>query len=314
MKIIRYDLSENKKIDELDVERTAVAIGKFDGVHKGHRSIIEDLISKKSLGLTTVVVSFEPYPAEYFGTGDFKYLSLFEEKAAMLKEFGIDILILLKFDGFAADVAPEKFIKDFFVDKLRMAYIAAGKDLSFGSKGAGNVSLLEKYSGAFDYSIKVIPKLCDGDAEISSSLIRKLIEDGDVRRANGYLGYSYSFTGEVIRGRHLGSSIGFPTINVKPDDKKVIPKYGVYYSSVIVDGVKYAGLTNVGVKPTVGSDGVLLETYIYDFDRDIYGKTVKVSLHEFKRPEKKFESVDELKKALLNDINEGKNNQKAIHI
>ncbi len=314
MKIIRYDLSENKKIDELDVERTAVAIGKFDGVHKGHRSIIEDLISKKSLGLTTVVVSFEPYPAEYFGTGDFKYLSLFEEKAAMLNECGIDILILLKFDGFAADVAPEKFIKDFFVDKLRMAYIAAGKDLSFGSKGAGNVSLLEKYSGAFDYSIKVIPKLCDGDAEISSSLIRKLIEDGDVKRANGYLGYPYSFTGEVIRGRHLGSSIGFPTINVKPDDKKVIPKFGVYYSSVIVDGVKYAGLTNVGVKPTVGSDGVLLETYIYDFDRDIYGKTVKVSLHEFKRPEKKFESVDELKKALLNDINEGKNNQKAIHI
>ena len=98
MKIIRYDLSENKKIDELDSKRTAVAIGKFDGVHKGHRSIIEDLISKKSQGLTTVVVSFEPYPAEFFGTGDFKYLSLFDEKAAMLKECGIDILILLKFD------------------------------------------------------------------------------------------------------------------------------------------------------------------------------------------------------------------------
>ncbi len=314
MKIIRYDLSENKKIDELDVERTAVAIGKFDGVHSGHRSIIEDLISKKSLGLTTVVVSFEPYPAEYFGIGDFKYLSLFEEKAAMLKEFGIDILILLKFDGFSANVTPEKFIEDFFVDKLHMAYIAAGKDLSFGSKGAGNVSLLEKYSGAFDYSINVIPKLCDGDAEISSSLIRKMIEDGDVKRAGEYLGYPYSFTGEVIRGRHLGSSIGFPTINVKPDDKKVIPKFGVYYSSVIVDGIKYSGLTNVGVKPTVGSDGVLLETYIYDFDRDIYGKTVKVSLHEFKRPEKKFESVEELKKALSEDIKEGKNNQKAIHI
>ncbi len=314
MKIIRYDLSENNNIDELNGKRTAVAIGKFDGVHLGHEEIIGDLISKKTEGLSAVIVTFEPYHAEYFGTGDFKYLSLFDEKADILEKAGIDFLILLKFNEYASSVAPEDFIKNFFIEKLNMAYIAAGPDLSFGKKGLGNIAMLESHRAAGDYDIRVIPKLCDDGTEISSSLIRKLIEDGDVNKAGKYLGYSYSFSGEVIKGRHLGSSIGFPTINLKPDDKKVIPKYGVYYSTVLVDGKEYLGLTNVGVKPTVGSDSVLLETYIYDFDRDIYGQTVTVSLREFKRPEKKFESVEELKKALANDIEEGKNNQKAIHI
>ena len=315
MKIIDYDFSKNNNdTDFTGGEKTAVAIGKFDGVHKGHRKILDKILSKKKDGLLSVIITFDPSPAEFLGFGDKKVLLGRDEKTEILEKAGVDILIRIRFNEAAADTEPEIFVKDFLVSTLNMKYIAAGDDLSFGKKGLGNFDTLLTFAGEAGYEAEVVEKVKDGDVTISSSVIRTLIEDGNVKKAGEYLGSPYSYKGTVAHGRHLGHTIGVPTINVIPDEKKVFPKYGVYYSAVTIGEKEYFGITNAGVKPTVGSDRPLLETYIYDFDEDIYGANVTVSLLDFEREEKHFESIDELKDALAEDIRKGKNYQKTMQI
>ena len=315
MKIIDYDFSKNNNpVELLKGKKTAVAIGKFDGVHRGHRIILDKILSKKKEGLLSVVVTFDPSPAEFLGFGDRKVLTLSDEKTEILEDAGIDILLRIMFNEAAADTDPEVFIKDFLIDTLHAGYIAAGNDLSFGKKGLGNIDTLLSFSDDGGYNAEIVDKVKDKDVTISSSVIRTLIEAGNVKKATEYLGGPYSYKGTVAHGKHLGHTIGIPTINLIPDEKKVFPKYGVYYSLVNVAGKNYFGLTNAGVKPTVGSDKPLLETYIYDFDKDIYGEEVTVSLLEFVREEKHFDSIEELKNALMQDISKGKNHQNTMLI
>lgn len=301
-----------KIIDSLDnlhiEERTAVAIGKFDGVHLGHRALIQELMgAKKEKGLATVVFTFSPSPAEFFGFSDNKQIMTMEEKRYLLEGLGIDYLIEFPFNKDTAGIEPDVFVTDILVGKIRSAFIVAGDDLSFGKKGLGNIKTLEQYKDTYGYEVKEIGKICLGGQVISSTEIRRLISINDIDRAGKMLGVPYFIRGKIISGNRIGRTIGFPTINVSIDEKKVLPRFGVYFSQVEIEGSTYYGISNIGVKPTIaGNNAVAIETYIYNFNQDVYGKDAVVSLVHFRRKEQKFDGIDALKNQLDSDIEAGK--------
>lgn len=301
-----------KIIDNLDnlhiQEKTAVAIGKFDGVHLGHRALIDELImAKEKQGLATVVFTFSPSPAEFFGLSDNKQIMTGEEKRYILSKLGIDYLIEFPFNKETAATEPDVFVSDILVGKLSSAFIVAGDDLSFGKKGLGNIKTLQDNKSKYGFEVKEIGKICLDGVVISSTEIRRLISINDIDRASQMLGSAYFIKGPIISGNRIGRTIGFPTINVAIDEKKVLPRFGVYFSEVEIDGEKHFGISNIGVKPTIeGENAVSIETYIYDFDKDVYGKDAIVSLVAFRRKEQKFDGIDALKNQLDSDISAGR--------
>lgn len=300
-----------KIITELDKiridEDSVIAIGKFDGVHKGHRALIDQVLSLgKQYNLKTVIFTFVPSPADFFGLTDGYSIMSEQEKIFVLEDMGIDYLVEFPFNTETAGMEPVVFIEDMLCKQLKAKYIVSGSDVSFGKGGKGNYELLQELSDKNGYKTIKIDKIKINGDEISSTLIRKLITKSNIENANTMLGQPFMAKGQVITGNKIGRTIGFPTINVMPDSKKVLPKNGVYYSQVLVDGVLYNSISNIGVKPTIADDNdVLIETYIYDFNADIYGKDVIVYLLEFKRPEQKFSGLAQLTEVLNRDILDG---------
>lgn len=286
---------------------TAVAIGKFDGLHKGHRKLLQEILDKKREGLKACVFTFDPSPAVFFGLADGKELMTKEEKRKALQDMGVDVLVEYPMNAENAAVTPLDFVKELLVDALHVKFIAAGRDVSFGAKGAGNAQLLENCAKAMDYELKLIDKVTYGNFEISSSLVRKQVEAGNMGDVKELLGTPYTVTGKVVHGKALGRKLGMPTMNLLPPAEKLLPPMGVYYSQVRYEGEIYPGISNVGYKPTVSQEQVLgIETYLYDFDKEIYGEDISVSLLEFKRPEMRFTSVEDLKAQMKQDISDGK--------
>ena len=190
---------------------------------------------------------------------------------------------------------------------MNAAYIAAGEDLSFGYKGMGNKELLLKYAGTYGYEIEIIQKVFYENREISSTFVREEVEKGDMAMVRNLLGRYYSFEGKVKEGNRLGRKLGMPTLNLYPLSEKLLPPKGVYYSRVFYENASYPGITNIGKKPTVNEDNVVsVETYLYDFDKDMYGKEIVTELLQFKRPEQKFEDVAQLKQQMEKDIAQGR--------
>lgn len=300
-----------KIITELDKigidEDSVIAIGKFDGVHKGHRALIDQVLSLgKQYNLKTVIFTFVPSPADFFGLTDGYSIMSEQEKIFVLEDMGIDYLVEFPFNTETAGMEPVVFIEDMLCKQLKAKYIVSGSDVSFGKGGKGNYELLQELSDKNGYKTIKIDKIKINGDEISSTLIRKLITKSNIENANTMLGQPFMAKGQVITGNKIGRTIGFPTINVMPDSKKVLPKNGVYYSQVLVDGVLYNSISNIGVKPTIADDNdVLIETYIYDFNADIYGKDVIVYLLEFKRAEQKFSGLAQLTEVLNRDILDG---------
>lgn len=288
-------------------EETAVAIGKFDGVHLGHRALITELLnSKKEHGYATVIFTFSPSPAEYFGLSDGKQIMTASEKRAVLEEIGIDYLVEFPFNKDTADILPNQFVEDMLHNRLHARFIVAGDDLSFGRKGAGHIDTLCKLGIKYGYTVKEISKIKLDDVEISSSEIRRLISINNLSRAELMIGEPYSIRGKIISGNRIGRTIGFPTINVAIDAKKVLPKFGVYYSKIAIDGEVYFGISNIGVKPTIASDNaVSIETFIFEFDKDVYGREASIYLMGYRRGEQKFDGIDALKAQLDLDIAAG---------
>jgi len=283
---------------------TAIAIGKFDGVHIGHRVLVEDIVTTaQKRGLASVVFTFSPSPESLFAGRKLPELTTMEEKRDILSSLGVDILIEFPMNYDTAATEPELFVSRYLVNQMRAKYIAAGSDLSFGKKGLGNATLLEDMSAEYHYECDIIDKILYQGQDISSTLIRSHVEQGDMEVVEKLLGRPYSITGEVAHGRKLGRTIGMPTANVYiPEDKIVGPK-GVYYSRTHVDERTYASTSNIGIKPTVIDAGDLCcETYLYDYEGDLYGKHITVELLKFTRPEMKFGSVDELKAQMERDI------------
>ena len=288
-------------------EPTAVAIGKFDGIHMGHKKLLEYILSKKERGLKSAIFTFDMSAASFFQGEDIKDITTISEKRIIFDELGIDYLIEYPLDDKTAHILPEDFISDILVGMLNMKYVAAGDDLSYGYKGKGDSALLSDMAKKHDYEVEIIDKVRYEDREISSSFVREVIEKGDMEMAAKLLGHPYSFTGSVKPGFKLGRKLGFPTMNLYPDKDKILPPKGVYYSEVSFEGAHYPGITNIGVRPTVSEgESVSVETYLYDFDRDMYGENIETGLLAFKRPEMKFGSKEELKKMIDADIDDGR--------
>ena len=188
-----------------------------------------------------------------------------------------------------------------------MSYLAAGYDLSFGHKGAGNAELLKELEPKLDFELSIIEKVCVNGREISSTFVREEVEIGAMNHVTELLGEPYMIIGEVVHGAKLGRKIGMPTINILPEKEKMLPPNGVYYSRTQIGDREYKSITNIGKKPTVSNEEQIgVETYLYEFDQDVYGKNAIVKLIEFKRPERKFADVEELKTQMMKDVNEGR--------
>lgn len=286
---------------------TAVSIGKFDGVHLGHRRLLEELIDQKEKGLLATVFTFDPYPEVFFGYGSKQMLTTLEEKEQIFEKMGIDILVEFPFNAVSAATPSREFVTRFLCSHMRARFIAAGPDLSFGDHGSGNFSLLEELAPEYGFTAKKIEKVIMDENIISSTLIRRLISTGEVTTAARYLGEPYMVRGRIVHGKALGRRIGIPTLNQVPPEDKLLPPFGVYYSDVLIGEKKYCGMTNIGIKPTVSEEKrVTVETYLYDFRDDIYGETATVQLLTHRRPEMKFGSLEELKKTMEQDIQAGR--------
>ena len=281
---------------------TALAIGKFDGVHLGHKKLLKVITGAREDGLLSCVFTFEPSPERLF-KNETKQLSTREERRRELEALGVELLVEYPLDAQSASVDPAVFIEEYLCGRLKAALIAAGPDISYGAGGKGDMALLNSMKRTLGYETVFVDKLVIGGTAVSSSRIRDGVSGGRMEEAALLLGHPYTIRGTVVKGAALGRSIGFPTINLMPEEDKLLPPNGVYRSIVCIRGKSYKGLTNIGTKPTVsGSDTVSAETFIFDFDEDVYGEEALIGLTAFRRPEKRFGSVEELKAQLARDI------------
>ena len=224
----------------------------------------------------------------------------------MLDNSGLDYLIECPFDERLMQTDARSFI-EFLLTNLNMKYIISGSDFTFGHKGAGDTKLLTELSKELGFEYKVIEKIKKDNRDISSTYIREELKAGHIDSVNNMLGYDYFVWGEVVHGAHLGHTIGIPTINIMPEKTKLVPKFGVYVTTIDFDGRIYHGVTNVGTKPSVSDENIVgIETHILDYNGDLYGKFVKVTFQSFLRPEMKFNSIDELKNQMNADKSKAK--------
>ena len=291
-------------------EATAAAIGKFDGFHRGHQKLLGQLRQQQEQGLKSVVFTFVPSPAAFFSRSPVKELSTIAEKRRIFEKAGVDYLIEYPFHQEIADMEPEVFVKEVLAGRLRAKCVVAGEDVSFGKKGAGNYHLLQELAPNCGYQVILIEKVSYQDKEVSSTYVREEVRKGNMELAAQLLGTPYHVGGEIIHGRQLGRTIGMPTVNLLPPSEKLLPPKGVYYSYVVLHGReenKLPSITNIGTKPTVDDRCMMgVETYIYNFDQDVYGEELEVYLLKFKRPEMCFDGFDVLKRQMAKDLAEGK--------
>ena len=283
--------------------KSAVAIGKFDGVHLGHKKLLKYILEQKKDGLKSVVFTFDPSPEEFFTGHTVRQLFTKDEKRREFKKLGIDILIEFPLTEKTAATEPEDFVRRILVGQINADYIAAGTDVTFGAGGRGDQYLLKSLSGELFYELALIDKVRLDGAEVSSTRVRNEVADGNMAMAERLLGSYYSVSGIVEHGRHIGHTIGVPTVNILPPEDKLLPPFGVYSSKVHLGGKVYDGMTNIGRKPTISEkEKVGVETYIYDFDGDAYGEFIEVELLRFVRPEMKFDNLDMLKAQIDSDL------------
>ena len=293
-----------KGIDKFHEEsETAVTIGKFDGIHRGHEYLISCIHNKAQDGLKSVMVTFDQSPRVILGkeAKDDRNLVTPAERMMLLSKQGLDYLLELPFTQEIITMDAVDFIT-MLVERLHMRYLVVGDDFHFGHHGSGDVLLLERLSDSLGFELQVVQKLKDKTRDISSSYVREEIRLGHIDVANGLLGHPYFVWGEILHGNHIGTSMGIPTINIVPPSDKLLPPFGVYVTTVEVEGRIYHGITDVGTKPTVTDNNeVVVETHILDFSSNIYGEHAMVRFYEYVRPEMKFDSLDALKKQIESD-------------
>lgn len=289
-----FKLNNHNASDKMPV-RSAVAIGKFDGIHIGHQALLQCIINKKKENMCAVVFTFSPSPEEFFKGQMFPVIDTLEEKRDNFEKMGVDILIEYPLTKASASISPYSFMEDILHKGLNAGYVVSGRDLSFGDKGAGNVDMLKAFAKENDFYYEVIDKVCIDGCEVSSTYVRESIVKGDMESVNRMLGRRYRIGGEIVHGKALGRTIQMPTINIIPAKEKLLPPSGVYATVTVIDGVEYAGVTNIGIKPTVTDEKkVGVETHLFDFDEDVYGKYAITQLISFIRPEIRFANLDDM--------------------
>jgi riboflavin kinase/FMN adenylyltransferase len=286
---------------------TVVTLGTFDGVHKGHRSLLEKLInSGKALGCETAVLTFFPHPRMVLQPdADVKMLNTMAEKAALLEDLGIDNLIIHPFSHEFSRLTAQEFVKDILVTKLNARKIIIGHDHRFGRNRTATTDDLVRMGIELGFEVEQISALEVDAISVSSTKIRNALLNGELDTANTYLGYPYFITGIVTTGKQLGRTIGYPTANIAIEESyKLIPVKGVYAVSSAINGNTVFGMMNIGTRPTVDGTNQTIEVNFFDFDADLYDTELKVSLHKHLRNEQKFEGLDALKAQLAKDKEE----------
>lgn len=288
-------------------EPTVLSLGKFDGLHRGHELLMDYVFQKKKEGLKAAIFTFDIPPKKNVEHIQAQVLTTNEEKCRLFEKIGIDYLIECPFTQEVMCMEPEAFI-EMMVRQLKVKCMVVGKDFHFGHNRRGDYRMLQKYADEFDYEVEVVDKMQEDGRDISSTFVREQIMAGNMEKANALLGYGYFVEGTVLHGRKMGKAVlGIPTINLIPPKEKLLPPFGVYLSITEWNGKSYPGITNIGCKPTIeGENPTGVETHIFDFQEEIYGKEVKVSFISKIREEKKFASLDALKEQMARDVAFGK--------
>lgn len=292
---------------DIKIKNSAVTLGKFDGLHLGHQLLLDKVISYKEQGLTAVMFTFHLHPGNLFSNREFELIYTEEEKVTKLSRTKMDVLVSYPFTEETKNIEPEDFIKEILVKKLGAKVIVVGDDFRFGHNRRGDAKLLKALSQTYGYEVVDCERRKWKDRIISSSEIRQELGQGNMEAVNAMLGQPYFIKGEVLHGRKIGRTLGMPTTNILPLSGKLLPPNGVYASKTLINGIYHPGVTNIGYKPTVGAEerrGV--ETYLFDFDQDLYGKVIEVELYHHQRPELKLNSLEELKEMMQKDIENAK--------
>ena len=284
---------------------SVVTIGNFDGVHVGHEKIILRLVeSAKALGLPSVLISFSPTPQCFFGREQ-ATLSNFKEKHQLLDRLGVDKHLLIYFNQTFSELKAKDFIQQVLLDKLNMKHCLIGDDFRFGKKRQGDLGLLQSLSKTKGFSVENTQSVLCNDCRASSSEIRTLLAHGDLAAVTQMLGREFSISGKIIHGQQKGRTIGFPTINI-PIKRKISPVLGVFATTVEIQGSVFQGVCNIGNRPTINGKEILLEVFLFDFDRDVYGFEAKVVFKHKIRDEEKFDSFKALKQQIELDTQQAK--------
>ncbi|SHG94687.1 riboflavin kinase / FMN adenylyltransferase [Anaerosphaera aminiphila DSM 21120] len=276
-------------------ENTFIALGNFDGVHTAHKILLKKLVEEAKLnGYKSSILIFKSHTKNLIFKQEQRLLTSNEQKYKLLKEIGIDIIYELEFNKIVMTMDPDDFIKKLLLKHLKVKGIVVGFDYRFGHKASGNTELLKQRSLEENFKLFIINPVEKNGKIISSTSIRELIKNGQIKLANEFLGYNFTMNGVVINGKNLGSKMGFPTANIKTDVNYEIPKFGVYDTNIEINGKSYRAATNIGKNPTIENSGLRIEAFILDFNEDIYGKSVQLSLLDFIREEENFDNIDDL--------------------
>ncbi|WP_447635715.1 bifunctional riboflavin kinase/FAD synthetase [Flavobacterium microcysteis] len=283
---------------------TVATLGTFDGVHIGHKKIIERLTQEaEKSNIESLVLTFFPHPRMVLqGNSEIQLLNTIQEKAELLESIGLQNLIIHPFDQSFSQLSAEEFVKTILVDRFNIKKIIIGHDHRFGKNRSADINDLISYGKIYDFEVEQISAEEIDEVSISSTKIRKALLSGDIQLANEYLGYNYFITGTVVKGRQLGRTIGFPTANLKiEEDYKLIPLNGVYIVKTYWNGKEVFGMMNIGTNPTVDGKERTIETNFLDFEEDLYDKEMRIYFLQRIRSEEKFDSIDTLKAEIGND-------------
>ncbi|MBQ8171710.1 MAG: riboflavin biosynthesis protein RibF [Oscillospiraceae bacterium] len=282
-------------------EKTAVALGYFDGLHLGHVGVITAALMQKDMKPAVFTFNCDTTLPKFRNPED---IISFENKCELMQKIGVEYLFAPDFAEVCAHTA-EQFVSEILVKRLNAGFACCGKSFRFGMGGCGDPQMLEELGAQHGIKVQIVDDVCHEGVPISSTYIRELIRNGKIEEANKLLGYDLWYRLPVIEGNKIGRTLEFPTINQVIPKTNIIPKYGVYKSFVSLDGRNYRGITNIGVKPTVKNrgdgSGAVMETHIIGFDGDLYGQNISVSLTGFIRPEREFSSLEELKEQIAED-------------
>lgn len=294
--------------DEIQMEYdTAVTLGKFDGIHIGHQLLIREVLDSTKQGLRPAVFTFSS--ADRVRTDHIEgNLLTEEEKKEYLQYLGIQVMISYPFDEETRCMPPETFVKEILCNRLRAKKVVVGSDFAFGYQRKGNVELLDKLSSVYGYELVVLDKVMLNGQVVSSTAIRQELLDGHIEKVNSMLGRRYSIEGTVVYGNQIGRKVlSMPTANIYPPIEKLLPPNGVYVTTIETKYGQFEGITNLGYKPTIGGEtSVGLESYLFDFDSDLYGQVIKVNFYTYERGEVKFNGLEELKEQMFLDRDFGK--------
>ncbi|HZG00253.1 MAG TPA: bifunctional riboflavin kinase/FAD synthetase [Chitinophagales bacterium] len=279
-----------------------VTLGTFDGVHTGHRILVNTITEEaKRVGGESVLLTFDKHPRSVIRPGEAepKLLTTLDEKVSLLENLGVDHLVIIPFTKAFSQLSAREYVSDFLVALFQPSVIVIGYNHRFGHHRDGNIELLQKLALEYQFEVKEINKQLVNDIAVSSSRIRIALEEGDVETASGLLGYPYVLNGIVESGDQRGRTIGFPTANIRPhDEQKLVPAFGVYAVKAVIDGTEHNAMLNIGTRPTVDGTRETIEAHLLDFSADLYGQSVGIQFHKRLRNEQKFSGIDALKSQL----------------